>query len=384
MDKVLCRFHNIQSHEDTAFELMPGLNFILADDNNVGKSTVFKVFTTMARMPRVDNTRLCELLREGTSQGSATFYLEKTVVTFWLFRKDANHVVAFFEEGPDASSKIRREACPVCLLEALDIVLDRNGNVINFNDADSVQLVVSDSQKNDEVLAHVLIDLDVERVKYNSYSLGKTITSDIQVLDARYSDAVQVLSKLSYNEDVGVFDAERELLMNVVPFVDNMQDVMKELQEAKDPPYTARDLELLNACISIGLGVDGALSELALPFVEVSEEELHLVHTVVDFLLAMGELDDVVPDMARIESKVSNLGILLNGLEALTKAGEQAKFLADTIHHEDVLIHSIASLYSQLQQSSEIVDCPIKGKVYYSNAECISVNNRPTHSYDKG
>lgn len=47
-------FHNIQSHEHTEFCLKPGMNFILADDNNVGKSTIFKVLTRIAKAPTID------------------------------------------------------------------------------------------------------------------------------------------------------------------------------------------------------------------------------------------------------------------------------------------------------------------------------------------
>ena len=177
METVRFEFKNIQSHAFTQFTLGPGLNFILADDNNVGKSTIFKTLTLVSKMPNVSNEDLTELLRVGESSGYASFVFRDVRVTFWMFRQSSGSISSFFELAHGDEVPVRSLSCPKDLLEALDIVVGDDGQPINFNDADSVQLVVQDTSKNDEVLAKVLIDLRVEEIKEKSRRLFRQVCS---------------------------------------------------------------------------------------------------------------------------------------------------------------------------------------------------------------
>lgn len=144
---------NIQSHEHTRFHLEPGLNFILAEDNNVGKSTIFKVIMFAMQLPKVDDVDANELIRGGCSSAKAMFTVEGVIYTMWLFRDGNQRARAFFEIKDPNGETTRSMNAPLDLKQAFDIVLSNDGKVVNFNDADSIQLVVQDTPKNDEVLS---------------------------------------------------------------------------------------------------------------------------------------------------------------------------------------------------------------------------------------
>lgn len=378
MQKVTCEFHNIQSHEATRFTLTPGLNFILAEDNNVGKSTIFRVLTTMAKMPKVDNGKLLELLRERCAQGCAIFELEDTTITFWLFRDAGDKVRAFFDEGVAGGDKVRTASCPVKLLQALDIVLDKYGNVLNFNDADSVQLVVSDSPKNDEILAHVLVDVDVERVKLNSASLNREMISDYKLIAARHQDAKDALARLRYNPAVDDFFAIRDTMGTAARVLDNLKAGVDKVSGVEQLGYTEADL----APVSSALAILQRLSTVNLDVLTEAESkcqmdsgELNMLRSAVQIMESLGSVKlNVFKDAETVDvvdRGIDGLKHLCNLLTILTRVQSTMEFLDSRSWRIGAMEKECTEIRGQLSRVATVVECPVKGKVYYTDEKCI-------------
>lgn len=378
MQKVTCEFHNIQSHEATRFTLLPGLNFILAEDNNVGKSTIFRVLTAIAKMPKVDNGRLSELLRERCTQGCAVFELESTVVTFWLFRDDGNKVRAFFDEGRSGEEKVRTASCPQKLLSALDIALDKNGNVLNFNDADSVQLIVNDSPKNDEILAHVLVDLDVERVKSNSYSLNREMISDYKMIAARHQDAKDALARLRHNPAVDDFFAMRDIMSVATRVLDGIKAGVDRAPGVEDVGFDDGDLAPVASALKILRELDTVnLDTLAQKEsgTRVTKEELHSLGVALGLLkdLSVVSMDalDQAHSVDLVDKSIDGLKHLCNLLTILSRVMSTTEYFEEKSWRVAQMTKECQDIREQLAREATVVECPKKGKVYYSDAKCI-------------
>lgn len=365
---VKFRLSNIQSHENTAFSLGPGLNFILADDNNVGKSTIFKAIMMMAKMPRVADGELHELLRGGASTGYVSMEFADRRVTFWLNR-DGERVRAFFEIV-EAGVSTRSATCPQLVLDALDIVLGSDGLPINFNDADSVQLIVQDTAKNDEVLSKVLIDVDVDIIKQNALNLDKQVQQDYRLVDARYLDTQNLLSTLSYNDVVDTFFEEQELLYALV----RVGDCLMQGCALENVTGT---LPALDPSVDVACSVADSLYVPDVVAVTVPEgfEQFLCATKVLTVLCAISveTLDDKYLSDSTV--KLANLARSVSVVDCLRKAEISSSFCASNTADMQSLKVEQQQLLSFMQENFEIVRCPVKGDVYFGDEECVPVGD---------
>lgn len=370
---VQIEFKNIQSHQHTAFSLEPGLNFILADDNNVGKSTIFKALLFLVKMPKITNDDAIEILRVGSQQGYMSFKFDNHHIVLWLFREDGDRVRVFFEDRTDGGST-RCVNCPDCLLEALDIVKGEDGEAINFNDADSVQLIVQDTPKNDKILSRVLTDLRVDAVKKNSQALRQQIIQDYRLIYDRHAQTRNILSSLVYNEFVDMFNAEKELLQVAVKVLDLM-DVEcvfeKESQVSiEDIEQACRAQEIYNSLSSVGL--DEVRGTFEIP----EQEELQL-DSALRVMEILSKIDVLALKSVPVISaqKIDNLGRLLVVLGKLTVAADASRTVASSTSSLEALEVERQRITELLERNCQKVICPVKGEVFYSGKECISTSD---------
>lgn len=373
MKEVNFVLHNIQSHAHTEFSLKPGLNFILANDNNVGKSTIFKAILFASRVPRVSNLEAREILRVGEQQGYISFAFDNQRVILWIFRESKDSIKVFFEIRHPDGSTTRSSSCPKELLEALDIVQGSDGVAVNFNDADSVQLVVQDTSKNDEVLARVLVDLRVEAIRENVKKLSKEITMDYRSVQDKYDYTTRSLAKLRYNESVDLFNDERSLLAAAAEALDLLDagcvfstesDVqLEDLDVFGDALQLATELEPLKFIET------ECLDELR-GEIEMINEALATVTLLVDVHFS-DTSTSALENLPQIQNALEALGVLSSITQAFYGANNavQARY---AVRKAEWHMKSIAQTF---KESCQIVNCPIKGEVYYSAEECIPVND---------
>lgn len=376
MKQVEFRLHNIQSHADTQFSLGPGLNFILADDNNVGKSTVFKLLTTICKMPNATNQDLLELLRVGEHQGYASFKYDDEQVVFWMFREgdsDKSRVRAFFELRADEGTT-RAISCPASLLKALDIVVSDDGIPINFNDADSVQLIVQDTPKNDEVLSRVLVDLEVERVKENSVKLSRQILQDYKVVSTRLQDVTATLSNITYNTAVDAYYDERDLLLLTCNVLDAFStDVRFDEGSIGVTEQVLTEIESLQIILS----VCSEIEECSLQEIRSDPSDVSLVSDVIAFLVSINGIDftSLSVDYASRIKEIENLQQILEVIGILRQAASYASEALTSGTRAFSLKRQADELVQKMRSRFPSVDCPMKGKVLYSEEGCVRDSN---------
>lgn len=384
MKHVDIEFVNIQSHEHTRFSLEPGLNFILAEDNNVGKSTIFKVLMCAMQWPKVDSVTPNELVRGGCSSAHATFTVDGTAYTFWLFR-EGTQSRAFFETRYSDGTISRSNEAPAGLRDAFDVVLGDDGQVLNFNDADSVQLIVQDTTKNDEVLARVLVDVNVETIKENSMKLASQVQQDYKLLQARHESAAYAVSTMHYCDAVDMFKSEYPSLESTSRVLDTIETPCVALRTIPAPP----DMKSIGQ-VQSALTLCEELHEIsrleAKRVGSVKEEELNECAAAIKAHGVLSELVHNVPDrqIGTIGSELTEvsraLSVLFKLTDILAKMANAANAAARSVTNNK----EIKELETELAASCVKVICPVKGEVLFTDEKCIPVGDGPTRGHGEG
>lgn len=379
MKRVDIEFVNIQSHEHTKFQLCPGLNFILADDNNVGKSTIFKVITTAMQLPNVPPADLAELVRGGTRNAMAAFSVEGTTYIFWIFCEEGRAAHAFFEIKESDGTTTRSMSAPQGLLNALDIVKSADGRMVNFIDADSVQLVVQDTPKNDEVLSQVLIDVDVDNIKANIVRLGQQIQQDYSMSQSKLDDVTHLLSTLRYVDTVDEFEGENALLSAACRVADAIEESCSILPSLP-APTKKEDMTSLKRALQIYEGLSTADLHVSPVTDAISPELFTQCGACLDVLTNLetcsSALQVVIPRIKSQQLLNAKRGVSV--LDSLQRARGALRFAGIALQDIQKLEKERTSVLQDLQSMTKKVKCPIRGEVYYSDEKCIPCSDRPS------
>lgn len=372
MKQVDIEFVNIQSHEHTKFQLRPGLNFILADDNNVGKSTIFKVITCAMQLPNVPSADLAELVRGGTRNAMAAFTVEDTTYIFWIFCEPGRAAHAFFEIKTPDGTTTRSMSAPAELRSALDIVTSPDGHMVNFIDADSVQLVVQDTPKNDEVLSQVLIDLRVDNIKANIVRLNQQIQQDYRMVKSKYDDTTHLLSTLHYVDTVDAFKDENVTLSAACRVADAIEELCSVLT---DLPLIPEQLNVsaLKRALQVYEGLSSLEAERS-PILDAISPDLFVHFNACLEMLTRLECarDSLSTPAPKIKAKqLANAKIGLAVLDRLQKAWGSLRFADSALQEIQTLAKERESVLSELQSKTQRVTCPIRGEVFYSDEKCV-------------
>ncbi len=376
MKDIEIEFHNIQSHEHTKFSLHPGLNFILAEDNNVGKSTIFKVLLCAMQLPNVNQLDLLELLRGGCSQGYAAFKFDEVLSTMWLFRESGKAPRAFFETTRGSESAVRTLGAPQELRDAFDIVSSSDGKVINFNDADSVQLIVQDTPKNDEVLAKVLVDVKVDDIKENMVRLGQMIQQDYRMVQSKLDDDMHILSSMHYVDAVDDFKSERARLSEACYLADTVLDVWKSIVPLKSTVDMSEFVRF-----DAALEIYGALCGLELqesPIVQAVTPDVFDHFTACLDALQLLEISCGLntKDKPRVtEVQLDNAKIAIEVYQQLMVADTAMYYAEKEKQAMREMKTEESQLVKKLNEISRRVICPVKGEVFYTDEECVPVSD---------
>lgn len=367
MERVIIRFSNIQSHENTSFTLEPGLNFILANDNNVGKSTIFKVLMTIAKAPDVTPARLKTLLRIGCTKAYAAFDYSDGRVVAWI-QKDDNRVPhLFFEHIDNSGETIRSLSAPKSLIDALGIVIDKEGNLVNFNDADSVQLISKRSAEADSILTSVILDATVEQVKGNLYRFNKDLESEVKIMTVKKEDAEEALTRLTYNVMVDDYFDNLPLLQAMCALCDDMPVVdgistEHNLEETEKLQSCRNLLSDLSSCLPDITSYDTILSESVQVYADILREDLH------DKVIGFLRLED-------LKGYMEDLRVFRDIIGVISKASKCAWMVVDQRIAIERGTSAMLTIREDISRQSMTVDCPVKGKVLFSDEKCIPYSN---------
>lgn len=366
METVNILFQNIQSHENTEFTLKPGMNFILADGNNVGKSTIFKVISRVAKAPNLQSNKILPLIRYGMSEAIAAFrYLDECVIAH--FTKYENEAAKMFFEHVHPDGQVTRSVfCPKSLLDALGVVVDSKGNIINFNDANSVQLISEVSTEADSIITHVMLDPKVETVKSNMYMLGKEVNMDLRSITAQVQAAESIVKDLTYKPEVEEFFQFQEKMAAACRICDYG---ITPVSEQKVIP-SERDMEAMRVFLNVAAGLDSYLTAQAkdpLGSCDLGYGKLLLKLSECVNVESYSSLEKVITASEELD-RWKKCYSLVTKLSSALRSAEEMQSVSKVLQ-KDIVERS--EILREIKNNSVEVDCPIKGKVAYTDEKCV-------------
>lgn len=367
MKTVEVVFQNLQSHENTRFTLKPGMNFILADGNNVGKSTIFKVLSRIAKAPNVAASKIMPLIRYGCSEAIAAFKFdgETVIARFTKYEREAAKV--FFEHHHEDGEITRSVVCPGALLDALGIVVGENGEIINFNDANSVQLISEVSPEADTIITHVMLDPKVEAIKRNIYALGREVNVDARDLDREIKSLTQSIGECTFRPSVAEFFEKQELLEALCGLCDALPSITADCEKVPG----LQDIEFYRDVIELCSQVEGLAMMTAS---SSSVGDIRDVADLVEVLRGLQGIPDAVESLQRTSvspaelEKCRQLNTVISKLLVAVRSAEKVQTHSRRL---DTLQQERQQVLESLQQNTRQIDCPIKGRVLYTDEKCV-------------
>ena len=374
MKEVSIQFSNIQSHEDTRFVLKPGLNCILGEGNNIGKSAIFNLLMDMANNYKSPGW-IARLIRNGTNRAFAAFDFDtdgqRERVVVWLQLTKPGAATMFFEQSFDGGEPVRLTDCPQSLLDALGIAVTPDSGIINFNSADSTQLLSKASSESDAVISHVMMDERTERLKEQAADLSRTVVSDYRDLYSKVEAMHGILSSMSYNQVVDEFYAREEWLSSAVAVADA---VPKEDMDvlAKTSATAEKDSEAIESLFNVLFALEPACD---MPECK-GEDYLRVAGS------AKAILEVVTPEDLKELRRPIPKEHDLNNILRIYKVAKKLREILDLVREFVEAGSAIASLEEdmtkiteELRVNTERVMCPVKGEVLFSSEYCIPVGD---------
>lgn len=354
-------FKNIQSHQLTHFSLEPGVNFILADDNNVGKSTIFNVLTTIASAPKNKPDTLKHFVRTGCTEAFAQFKFESQSVVACFTAYPGESAKLFFQYIDENGDTTRHSSCPPALLDALGISVGSDGVVLNFNNADSVQLISKTSTEADAVITNVMLDPTVETIKQNMVQLYRDINIDINSMEKEVTLMKSMLEGMTYVNEVDTYFEELPSLSVLCRLCDVNFGVVSGSN--RETP-SADQLKVL-----LGLLDTAQVLQSVTQWRDIEAPKG------ADLLLRFAE--GFVGSDFSVMSRSINTNDLntINTLTRVTGGILSAMLAAERVvslgRSNDKATEEIEAVKKAMASVSQIVECPMKGKVFYTNEECV-------------
>ena len=177
MKEVKLSLINIQSHKNTSIIIKPGLTLLVAKDNNVGKSTVFRALDLIAQVQNTKPEDIKSLIRCGCERGIISCEFDNQVVELHIFLRNTTVGYYFLHKKDNVVTQL--DKAPADTIQALNLIAPTNINqTLNIVEADKYQVIIEEGGINDSVISFLFTDQMVEHIKENADVFNSMLLSD--------------------------------------------------------------------------------------------------------------------------------------------------------------------------------------------------------------
>ena len=330
-----CRFVNCQAIVDKEIPFSSGLNVLLAD-NSVGKSILFKMLKASCGIKAFSSEDVKHLITYGKNEAIALWYFDDNSVggvmitsrgNIYLYGDSDQNIGRWSEPHPD-------------FLRNLSVVLDSKEDfVLNILDPDQELIFVnSKPSTNYTVVKLVASDERLEQLIINNDTLNGQLESLLRITEGEVLWINTELSHLLSIDISGVTSIIRDCipLINVCRTLCSAYDLLDRVLFVSDLDVT----HLLNCLDLVRL-----LQEIGRNVISVRPVK---------------EFDPVL--LLSLVDLVELLRQIINCLYVLEKNHTKRRSLVSELEKAQIL----------LKEFVIVVECPIKGTVFYSeDGDCL-------------
>jgi hypothetical protein len=399
---VSARAVNCQSHEDTLFEFVPGLNVIVAD-NNVGKSVFIKMLKAAACPDYYDKDERNNLIRRNCEFASMEYFF--TDGSAGMVRVYEKGPLYYFTEDYENDGYTTSLEPDERLITNLGLVVDQEENFIaNILDLDQSLLLVSTTSKANGNLVKLLttnhklnrmIEITAEKAntykakgikldelyinlnfKLSSYKyidteqLGKSISSCEAAIEV-YDKLISAYRELEFIGQLLVSEKDYDFLVSMADFVIEGKHLVEGCKDLFTEEEDLDMLEYLEAYIDLK---------------EAYSHALEIRHIDDSVLYDSAELIAAAYEQA-IRIEVDTFGddvfIAVEVYDQLSRAQYHCKMLYNEIRELEKLDREVLAMETELNKLGRRVPCVIYGEVQHVDGECIPIDNGLSHEGHK-
>lgn len=386
------QMQNCQSWRDGTIELATDKLNVIAADNGVGKSVLFKMLKITSdpnyfnRAERKDLIRRHEeyarILFEFDDGGLAATTVYPTYTLYLYKPADSETVQTSYEP-------------PTEMLRQLELLTDGvTPFIANLVDADQDLLLVNSRTKYNYNLIKMLVEhADLEKVREVIQEATVAVANPLTSLTKKCTFLENKIAQSEYFDiaakelQIKKLEKSKDVLMQLIDLYNTMEALRGAIEYDKDFDKLEVYMQILEHVSDLDLSSLKVLDNP--PNVSASLDVLEILENInlqdLKVLKQAPEADDALKLLECISQlELGDLAILkdvgycepaldiLQGLEDLHAAISLLR------QHEDLADNAkndISELYDELLQSGEMVSCGVHGKVIYNGQECIPYSN---------
>lgn len=329
---------NCQSIENVTYNLASDRVNVICADNNVGKSVLFKMLKFFTSDKYYSPSQRKELIRWGADYALISITLDTDeIFSVGVFPKS---VVYFYQK--DSSSELEQREC-FSFDELKHIgLLTKDNFIANSIDNDKDMLFVSSNQATDYYLMDLLVhDNVIENLQSKvSEELSNAGVFEQELVKKRV--AVESLLSASSYQNLDELKETKEYVETLTHLLEKLASI----SEILDDFLYSDGFKYNDAAYSL-------LNKLVLPTVNILDTVDISSHLSILDKLNLPQVE--ISDCVDIEQHLR----LLNAL------------LLPSIENENEYNDAMTEAFNELQSKSDIVECPLHGKVVSMYDKCL-------------
>jgi hypothetical protein len=388
------RLVNCQSIKDITFNFATDRLNVIAANNSVGKSVLFKMLKITAdpkQLPTIEERS--QLIRHGAE--SAIFVAAFSDGAIGLTVVYPNRVIYRYAQLPELGFDTFAEP-PEIYLKQLGLLIDeRTKYVATIIDTDQDMLFINSDQRGNDALLQLIAENPIiaqEKEKFKNLE----VTSSKLLLNSNAAliDCQQNLKNFEYVDESKVqdqIDRAEACSMILHDLIKINSEVITVGEYLKDFPNYDEYLQVVDLAIYLQ-SIQSSLNSIAVCNNKILD--------ILNILLTLVELKQniesicVITDQEKLDcfllliklfgnlefclKKVVNMDIVSEDitdiLKSLSSLSYNERSLTQSLNALDQANLKIDSIMDEIKRSGRELDCPIHGKVVYNGEQCIPYN----------
>ena len=380
------RFINCQSMRDLTMHFATDKLNVIAADNSVGKSVLFKMLKVTAN-PRTLSTieERKQLIRYGEQYAGFICAFDNGSIGATLVYP--NKVIYKYRDSSAAGFTSYAEP-PSEFIRQLGLLVDeKTGYIANLIDTDQDLLFVNNNLGSNHSLIKMIAESPtLTEVQDKLMNLDSQFSQMMVTVNQRVIDLQIQLDQYSYS-DVDRLEDDlngAEIMLDVLPGMDKCCKCIETIEKAED----VKGLDsLIEACSVLGK-VTVALDQIDYNYSEESQVICNFAPGVIQALSVLqgvyvdsndyevlSESVGVIESIMQLLGKVKHVKTIPSELINFVTMADQVKEVFDVLLRTTEVVHEtdlqICSLEEQIQSLGDVLECPVHGKVVYDGKKCV-------------
>lgn len=365
------RLKNCQSWDDITLNIATDTLNVIVADNGVGKSVLFKMLKLTANPNAYSKEERRDIIRYGEDCAQIVFAFDDGSVgcTFVYSTR-----VVYYYKRSNASSFESFNSPPQELLDAIGLITNSTSKfVANILDTDQdLFLVESDSAGNIELLQKLADHPVLKEVLLKVNDEIDILTAKKHTVDIQMDTLERSLQDYTYVDTdklevvINLAESEVCLLQELQNYKLSLEKIASALIDTTDYYNVLQQFDILQQLVVLRDNMHK---------LSFDSKDYAFILSKISVILELCTISDrikvKIPESIDFSQKIQLLDCLLELIEQLSKIQENNTIVVSCKEDIDILQKDISYIKGEIDSSGLVMNCPVKGKVIYTDEKCI-------------